>query len=385
MTNKITYLFGAGASYPELPLALDNPGRHISGIPAALCKMAGKYEFAIRDGRCPKEIESLVTHLITDFRNAAKLIRQYHNVESLAEHYYQTNRKNLQWFKQTLARYFMLEQFGIDFIPKKNKHFPSIRINNRYHRFVSTIMQQRKSIPDNIRMLSWNLDFQMELAAFEYYRTTAGINGSPHLQDERVIGYYPGPDIFATSTRQDTHLLHLNGIAGMVSSNTGELIIMFMANQEDINNTELMIKQIFLLTNQPGQLITFPWETTHLAKKTMDTAKNIIEGTDILVVVGYSFPIYNRPTDKTLFETLCKNDRLKIYYQDPVLDGSFLKTRFNLGSETTIRHIRNVNRFFIPLEFEKPETDNDKSRGFIPHPATHNPIKKDWHYYNYYG
>ena len=82
----------------------------------------------------------------------------------------------------------------------------------------------------------------------------------------------------------------------------------------------------------------------------LEVAKTIIEETNVLVVIGYSFPFFNRDIDNEIFKTLTGKGKLMIYFQDPLLDGNYLKEQFNLRSDVTIKHIPKIDQFYIPYE-----------------------------------
>lgn len=69
-------------------------------------------------------------------------------------------------------------------------------------------------------------------------------------------------------------------------------------------------------------LLSFAWEdeTNDTKKifleKRMPIAKAIAEKTDILVVIGYSFPFFNRKIDDEIFKAM-KQRLFKIYLRDP--------------------------------------------------------------------
>jgi len=88
------------------------------------------------------------------------------------------------------------------------------------------------------------------------------------------------------------------------------------------------------------------------------------------VVIGYSFPFYNRETDNMIFETI-KPSLQKIYFQDPKPNnnGEFLRKRYGLSKEAVtiyedepkftpvgtrpgidIEHITDTDQFYIPIE-----------------------------------
>ena len=64
-------------------------------------------------------------------------------------------------------------------------------------------------------------------------------------------------------------------------------------------------------------LLTFAWETAHMTgdSERIMKIKDSISDADILVVVGYTFPFFNRYVDKAFIGAI-KNLK-KIYIQDP--------------------------------------------------------------------
>lgn len=89
--------------------------------------------------------------------------------------------------------------------------------------------------------------------------------------------------------------------------------------------------------------LTFAWED---AFKTMETASKQVLGTEVLIIIGYSFPFLNREVDRLIFDKM-QDSLTKIYFQDPMLDGKFLRTQFNLTKNCTIKHIKDTNQFHV--------------------------------------
>ena len=50
-------------------------------------------------------------------------------------------------------------------------------------------------------------------------------------------------------------------------------------------------------------LLTFAWESQNHQRfsNSLELSKEIIKGSEILVVIGYSFPFFNREIDKEIF------------------------------------------------------------------------------------
>lgn len=77
----------------------------------------------------------------------------------------------------------------------------------------------------------------------------------------------------------------------------------------------------------------------------------MVSGTTILVVIGYSFPFFNREVDKQIFNELNNRVLKKIYFQDPVLNGKQLISQFGLSDNLKIEHIERTENFHIPFEY----------------------------------
>ncbi|CAN5783425.1 hypothetical protein BH11BAC7_BH11BAC7_17550 [soil metagenome] len=92
-----------------------------------------------------------------------------------------------------------------------------------------------------------------------------------------------------------------------------------------------------------------PLAKTVSGSQMQDAARKISMGSEFLVVIGYSFPFFNRNIDRQLLENLLLSVR-KIYFQDPYLDGSFLRAQFGVGGNVAIEHIKDTNQFFLPHE-----------------------------------
>jgi hypothetical protein len=165
-------------------------------------------------------------------------------------------------------------------------------------------------------------------------------------------------------------LLHLNGIAGYSYDTKSEKKVNKFINesielvrQKDLNHLNrydkaCVIKDIFKLFSSDDEslMISFAWEKEfeskrdyYFANSKLEYAKALARGTDILIVIGYSFPYFNREVDKEIFAEM--PTLKKIYFQDPQLDGQYLYNQFNLlKDKVKVEHIKDVNNYFVPYE-----------------------------------
>lgn len=342
MTEKILYYMGAGTSANALPLARNVTKYDESGFPIAeklglirelLLYLEDDKILNIEDEAAIKILDTLRTNS----KNLAIVAEKFSDIDTYAKFLHLTDRsgKMLQDLKQTVSQFFAIKQLFL------NAH------DNRYLSWLVSIMS-KNTFPQNVKVLSWNYDFQIELA-HRYFgqgedikRSRSGFVYSPSL-----LNYYPNLD--PTFRDFDSlSLIHLNGIAGF-----GKESDQYPESIFQVGNVETQVKALtFLAEKNLHDFLHFAWENSGYHGQLMEHVKKMIEGTTIIVVLGYSFPFFNRDVDKEIFRTLLGTGGLrKIYFQDPVLDGQQLRSQFEIGKSVQIDHVKQTDRFHVPFEY----------------------------------
>ncbi|MEZ5198470.1 MAG: hypothetical protein R2764_19415 [Bacteroidales bacterium] len=339
--TKVTYLFGAGASCHALPLAKDvkTSTGEIIGLSRALMTLASVLSQE-KDKLNPNtKAHHFCNTTIKQFEKLARESEEFNTVDTYAKYLFLNNESELSYLKITLSKFFMLEQYAFR------------KFDKRYLVFLTTILNNFL-FPDNINILTWNYDFQLEIAASYFTKEdftshSSGISvTSKHSPP--LVSYFPPVGIRLGMHNTEYKVVHLNGIAGhyqrgnafqnkLIYTDAGKD---FIAACNDISHT----------ANQSDDFLHFAWENHPQSMMALEIAETIIQGTDILIVIGYSFPFFNRNIDKKIFDVLKANPHLKIYYQDPVADGSFLYSQFKIKDSTMIKQIKKVDQFFVPFE-----------------------------------
>ena len=336
--EKITYLLGAGASAQILPLIKDQIlGR--PGLPTALenfvsIKMGDIVERSSWSQEQFKKL-TLIIQKCKSFRTPDLAAKYYLEKKDLG---------NYLLIKKLISHYFSDFESSFDLT---GTGFEGKNIDSRVIPFLTTISEKNK-IPKNIKIISWNYDTQIEMGSKELY-AVSGVNDF----DEN---FHAWPSKFTDKDKVDKDflLLHLNGISGYLYSE---------------RNLASKIESPFNFSEPGEPLLSFAWEDDSsfnkntFTEKRIDLAKKMIEGTTVLVVIGYSFPFFNRKIDSQLFSFM-RNTLKKIYFQDPVLDGQSLFSQFDLIKDkkefmeigpagriiTEIVHIQNVEQYYVPFE-----------------------------------
>jgi len=247
--------------------------------------------------------------------------------------------KKLKHLKETLVLYFTLKQRG-----------PAGAIDPRYLPWFVGLLESY-IFPENVRILSWNYDFQVQLAISQIMDLEKNdvVKNITVYKSSRFKSY-PFLD-YTEVTFEELMLAQLNGLGSISQIEKGKYKCLINCTTQNFYNDLYSDLIGGKLTNS----INFAWERSESDSKTLTNSfKKMIEGVSILVVIGYSFPFYNRKIDKSIFKMLTASNQLKkIYYQDPFLDGKQLVSQFELNESLAknIVHIKQTDNFHIPFEY----------------------------------
>ena len=319
---QITYILGAGASANALPVIKENSNKGILGLTSQIKHFVEQQtstfltrnaDWDSRNIQVLKEIVEKCTEFGTPDLYAKFLLEtgdddNYHLLKSLLSIFFKHKQEIEQCF------------------------------DYRALSFLTTISENKK-IPKNIKIISWNYDSQIEMAAARLKKFRSNTS-------KRIDGFSCWPNTRDGDERNSGQpfLLHLNGVAGTVYSQRDFYeVIGQHHNFDSYQNKE--------------HLLSFAWEDETRSEKRIFTeqrltvACEIAKGTEILVVIGYSFPFFNRKLDKEIIKAM-KGSLRKIYFQDPFADGSQLRTQFELTSDASINieHVKYIDNYHIPFE-----------------------------------
>lgn len=229
--------------------------------------------------------------------------------------------------KKLLAIYFIIEQV----INKPD---------SRYDTFLANILTPNLEIPDRIKILTWNYDSQFEIAFNEYKKT---------IITPRDIGCYSLHDNEITKSPA---IFKINGTA---SFNNWNSLANFRSNYK-LNKT--ILDKIMYAYKENDSLLSFAWETSNRKKDDLPTIKTAVEHikeVKTLVVIGYTFPFFNRLVDKAIIGSL--NNLKKIYIQDPKanevaqsIDAVLVSHQKPPINQLSIIPITNCDQFYLPPE-----------------------------------
>ncbi len=332
--SNIVYLFGAGASAKCLPPVADMPARMEQMIKFLQDE---KDKLSLN-----AEQESLFKTLLDDLKWLMQESKNHATIDTFARKVFITKGEYSDEYKRlkdVLSVYFALEQ-------AKNK------FDDRYDTLWTTILDEEGNLPANIRFISWNYDIQMDLAALQYIQHgwlyDVKKKFLPTL--EKLV---PGNNISACK------VLKLNGTAGVVVHKLNLPYYCFETYSESLN-TKLhhILAEYFALRSKKdtSNILSYSWEKSENIE--YDNALRSYSDTDVLVVIGYSFPFFNRKIDRIILQSMINGNLKKIYVQDKS-NAENIKQRiysvigedsFNKKSNIHIIPISDCDNFYIPYE-----------------------------------
>jgi hypothetical protein len=338
---KITYLLGAGASYNALPI--------VSEIPNKLREMKEYIE--------QFNFDKTGEHIKLDvLENEINLIEKHASIDTLARKYWLKHQKNftnedylfVKNIITCLLIYCQLEtnkvanQHQVDAVKKVKKNY---LLDPRYDAFLSAIIKDDFQLPPYINIVSWNYDYQIE-KSFNFFSPEKTLM---ETGQQLGIDYY--------SVIQKSNIIKLNGTGFFVDKVNPYL------NYNEYNDElhELFFK---LLIKKNKSLaysgIKFAWETnSDLATSNRENAaNNVIAKSDYIIIIGYSFPIFNREVDIKLFEKIenCK----AIYIQDKPERIELIQNQLDsinpkINQKKLVKSQTNLDQFLIPNELWAPK------------------------------
>jgi len=356
MNNKseITYLFGAGASYYSMPLVENFHSRFQLFISTVHNSISGGHNQFLID--CKLFEDNLVHHLSFD---------------TFFKKLFHKNDQKSQKFKAILMIFFIYEHI-VDFDKISQFNSPSqysssygikkSNVDPRYDALVAGLLQPVRggfNLMVKSNFLTWNYDTNL-LSAIKNFKVSDG-----NLKDFFTV--------FETSINQftiqdDLSVIHLNGRVFHPKYTSDKII--------DIMDMKVILNALVIDYLKPDGSIwdfsnelKFSWETLSESNSEVrkgshiEFAINAVLRSDIIVVIGYSFPLYNRIIDSMLFNQKTLGGKV-IYVQDPHANEicSVLKSDFGLlvgntmsytnGSQKTVKvePIENCRSFFVPSQ-----------------------------------
>lgn len=337
---KITYLFGAGASRQSLPIVNEIPQRVRDVI-----ELLKSSEYKLSDTEKYDDLKLTISKsevqktLIDDLEWLLANSENHASIDTYAKKLFiKRNYNELDRLKAAFSVYLIIEQF-LKVADKRYDSFYASILNENYHEF-----------PQNLRVLSWNYDSQFEKSFAEYTDQKELSTNQAFLS---IITKYS----YDKPNNSKFCLLKLNGTTNILQD-SGWRQYNFINEYQDslsIQHLDTIIRNFAALRLAKNiklfSGLSFAWERYGKPENDIIShAKNETKDTEILIVVGYSFPYFNREIDREIIGNM--TELRKIYFQAPdadILKERFLSIRTDISNENLLSRY-DVGQFLLPNE-----------------------------------
>jgi hypothetical protein len=324
-SDVFLYLLGAGASCETLPLA--------SEFAESLSEFANKLKHADPlmisfAKRLHLSINSIWGESHSRFVEAVEWLAQetshHASIDTFAKKlYFKKDRDNLKKLKVVLSAYLIAAQ-------QKN------HVDLRYDSFFASICKFDEDnhicLPPNLRILTWNYDAQLEKAFY-------GFCESEKLVLEKI-------------TYNRHQIRRINGCCGHEFPNQHDESFSAIWDTAPDSGWEAAIRlyeKYMDIDCQDMPDICFSWEQEQSSSSLLEGLNDV----SVIVVIGYSFPYFNREMDDLIFKQFGNNLR-KVYLQCPKENYDAVEerlARFLPPLEQKIIRKNSTDLFYIPDEF----------------------------------
>lgn len=343
--DHYTYLLGAGASAPTLPV---NKG--LLNRLQDIITLGPNHLKELKNKNYLRHFENTFTPIINE------AIREI-SIDTLA-HNYIDQKDKLHHIKCLIWMYFSsIAGFG--------------NINSRYKNLLLKIGEKtsnRYFMNNNVSFLSWNYDLQLEEAFSEldhcsFDQVQTNLYSFPGL-------YYTNANLLDRNSNLERFgLVHLNGCAGYYYDNNSSSYQSWFkcdyCNASEYDRLmKIVVDKFYTNTtyNSFSNCLNFSNPENYISKKSLDYSIEIAKATTQLIVIGYSFPDFNKIIDKELLSNM--NNLKKIYIQDPhpekiyekiMMDDGFVQQKIR-KEEIKPYLISNVDEFCLPYSYQKSKS-----------------------------
>jgi hypothetical protein len=339
--KKITFLLGAGASRNACPI-LKEQGEKMIEL-ARIYFENPNYEFEEK----PKDLDEK-NRVMWDIGFFGSMSLKFGTIDTYAKKLSLNNSPELSRLKLSVSLFFTIWQLTNNKILKSRNSISFDNIDRRYISLMASIVEQYNriscKIKDNIRFVTWNYDLQLEYAFKSFCRD--GVSWDDISNDLRFrISDYSAPKL---------EICHLNGYHGFYNTENGEYQILDRTDSMEISDildnisftsTSLSQRKIDISNH-----INYAWENNKQAETIRKEAFRIFSETDIVIIIGYSFPNFNKDIDKKLFDQL-RGRQTKVYYQDPNASQVLIQQIVNSEECDVICEQKKLDNFILPYEF----------------------------------
>jgi hypothetical protein len=365
---KITYYLGAGASFNSIPI-LNMQGYSMIKVAQDIQTLITSTDLLSNENFSSIHQNLKLTNLAKDIESFGNKAQEYGSIDIYARRLYLLDQKGeLEKLKFCLSVFFDIwENFSHSnyrigdhdvFNPKIDNPIYN-QIDKRYFSLLSVLLDKGELNPklnDRVSFISWNYDLQLEMT----YRSFMKDDSSSLEQINSSFKF-----MYNNTNIEKSDVIHLNGYRGVFKHENK--IYPNVEKTDDLTFYDYLLGIIdnYEQFKRPNptykDCIKYAWEAD---SSSLEKAKKIMRETDILVVIGYSFPSFNREVDVTLIKEFEKKSSYEVIYQDPNANQDLIDSLFMNPENVDVKR-ESPLQFYIPPEFLSPSDAAEPKFGLV--------------------
>jgi len=332
----VGYLLGAGASAECIPV-VNAMAQDLSEMVSNVSSIYTRFEDTV--GYYVQDDEGKGNKVGNMLNDLAEICKNHYSIDTYAKKLFLTDAEAFKRLKLDLSLYFTLKQI-------------LTTSDRRYDNFFSSILNNDLKLPSKIKIISWNYDFQIEKSYLEFNKTL-------HLNSSRSWLGLTVPSEWSNHSKYTNkfNIIKLNGSA-RIKTNDYDGYLVTTANNSDRSKNASGAIDIYLNIiegNVPYECeLKFAWENEH-HEKLFESALDLSKIT-VLVIIGYSFPFFNREVDLALFSKMTQLTKIYIQDRNPenIIEtmSEFLDLSGSYKGSIEVVQKRNLNQFVFPTELD---------------------------------
>lgn len=293
--GEVAYLLGAGASAGCIPV-VNNMEESIGLLLTDLHPFEAKFRNSVYGEERSAHVRR--TEYCTGvLKRLQAICKEYFSIDTYAKKLYLTDIPAFDILKKELCFYFTLVQM----MHSRDK---------RYDNFFASVINEYGKLPPRVKVISWNYDFQLELSHTQFTK-------EKDLFGSRKLLNMVSPENYKdfSGMQHQFSVIKLNGSASFRTDSSihylGENL-----GQASEENIAKLYEEFNSLMNGDLTIVTdlkFAWEMSDI-KSVFEVYQPELSKIEVVVVIGYSFPYFNRNVDIALFSAMA--NLKKIYIQD---------------------------------------------------------------------
>lgn len=348
--KELTYILGAGASYQSMPVVKTFVKRFTQ-----FSSEFGGFLQGTAIGNYEKPSGRLI----------AREFESHQSFDTYFKKLFHTGQESeIRFAKKLLHLYFLWEHLKM---PDSNTEIPGVfhkkaKVDKRYDALIAGLLKPVKGKAElfcKTNFITWNYDLNLISSIKQFFY--------PDLTYKQMFEKVKTDQGNVWNIDDQFSIINMNGY--FYSSFLNEEINF---NYIDFNQIikRKITKEYFndSFVDEDAELIKFAWEENiDLSANSQSAsffAKGRIRSSQNIVIIGYTFPLYNRLSDFTFFNndflkdfyhfsTETSPEKGKIYIQDPVSEEikSGIINQFKFDKGITDRFMtaqKNCDSFFVP-------------------------------------